>query len=709
MKIRTALTAIVSPTFIFAASSVAWGQETTPDAEDTLDRIVVVGTQTNLASARAEVAITPGGTELIDMDAFRGRNVSSLADVLHYSPGVWSASDSGNDSMFFSSRGSNLDATDYDMNGIKLLKDGLPITTADGSNHNRLVDPLSAEHATVARGANAMKYGASTLGGAINFVSVTARDSNGVDLSFTGGSHGQMLGRVTLSEVFDDRFDALLTVEGKAWDGYREHNAQERAGAYGNLGWRFSDALATRFYGAWIENDQELPGSLSRAQLGADRDQAHPDAVGGNYQLDADVWRIASKTSWRIDDRRRLDVGFSIEEQSLFHPIVDQVLVDFDGDGPQAPVEIFSLLIDTDHRNVGAILRYNHLIGAHDLLLGVNYAASSADGGNYRNLGGTRNGLSTLVDNDATLLEAFAMDRWELGEQLTLILAAQTVAAHREIRNTDVQTGVLRNPEDDYASINPRIGVLYDLQPEVSLYANLSRLFEPPTNFELEDNVAGGDAALGAMRGTTLEIGARGRHELRGANQWSWDLSLYYARIEDEILSIDDPQAPGTSLSTNVDDTIHAGFEAVARGRFAPGNARDRFIEPLLSLSVNEFTFDHDVNYGDNRLPAAPRYVLRGEIIYRDGSGRFLGPTFELVGDRYADFANTFEVDSYALVGLRAGWSGEAWSVHGEIRNLLDEDYVATHGVRDIAARNAAILYPGAPLSAYVGFRWRIE
>ena len=50
--------------------------------------------------------------------------------------------------IFFSSRGSNLDATDYDMNGIKLLQDGLPITTADGNNHNRVIDPLSARYAT---------------------------------------------------------------------------------------------------------------------------------------------------------------------------------------------------------------------------------------------------------------------------------------------------------------------------------------------------------------------------------------------------------------------------------------------------------------------------------------------------------------------------------------------------------------------------------
>jgi hypothetical protein len=73
--------------------------------------------------------------------------------VLKYVPGIRSTSNSGSDGIYLSSRGSNLDATNYDMNGIKLMQDGLPVTTADGNNHNRVIDPLSARHATVARGA----------------------------------------------------------------------------------------------------------------------------------------------------------------------------------------------------------------------------------------------------------------------------------------------------------------------------------------------------------------------------------------------------------------------------------------------------------------------------------------------------------------------------------------------------------------------------
>lgn len=703
------MAAIASPLlFSFLPCRPVSAEANAAAADPGIEAIIVTGTQEPMDGELAEIELTPGGVSLIDMSEFREQNVSSLADVLQYVPGIWSSSDSGNDTLFLSSRGSNLDATDYDLNGIKLLVDGLPVTTADGSNHNRVIDPLTAHHATVARGANALKYGASTLGGAISFTSPTAHDSPTAVAAFTGGSHGERLARVTASQVFDERFDGLLMVESKFWDGYREHNRQERQSFYANAGWQITDAVATRLYASVMENDQELPGTLSRAQIETDPGRASAEAVNGNYQIDVDTWRFAAKTVWQIDSDRRLEFGLSVEEQSLFHPIVDRVLVDFDGPGPNEPVEVFSLLIDMDQRDVGTVFRYEHRVGPHDLLAGFNYAHDDAEGGNYRNLGGLPNGLASRIDNRAELFEAFALDRWQLTDSTIVILGAQTVSAARDVRTIDAETGSVDHPADDYSSINPRIGLIHELQDGVSLYTSLSRLFEPPTNYELQDNVAGGDATLDAMEGAVIEAGARGHSELGAGGTLEWDVALYYARIENEILSVEDPEAPGTSLVTNMDETVHAGIEGFLASRIPLGRSASHFLEPRVSFTLNEFHFRGDPTYGDNRLPAAPKYVLAGEVMWRGALGFHAGPTFELVGRRYADFANRYEVGSYTLLGLRAGFSGERWSFYADVRNLLDEDYIANHSVRDVAAPDDPILNPGAPLSAYVGVRYQV-
>ena len=650
----------------------------------------------------AEQALTPGGVTVIDGEDLHERSITNLTDLLRYVPGVWTQSGWGSDELFFSSRGSNLDATDYDKNGVKLFQDGLPITTADGNNHNRVLDPLSARYAIIARGANALTYGASTLGGAFDFVSPTARNTEPLTVYVTGGSDGLMSGRVTAGGVAD-AFDGLVTLEAKSYDGYRDHSEQERSGVYANAGWQISDAVSTRLYATYIDNDEELPRGLTRAQVDADPDQAARSALTGDNRKIVETARVALKTTWQIDPASSLQFGISYEDQSLYHPIVD-VRGDPDGAGPSPEIQFFSLLIDTDHRNLGGTVRYNTKLGEHDLLLGLNYGDTEVKGGNYGNLYGRRNGLNQRLHDRADSVEVFAIDRWQIAERFTLVYGAQVVDTSRDVRVTETSNGDVRNPNGDYSSVNPRLGVIYALGDTNEAFASVSRLFEAPTTFELEDDARGNNELLDPMKGTVAEVGLRGATTMSASTQWHWDLALYYAKIDDEILSIEDPSAPGTSLSANVDATIHAGIEALVGASFTLAGDVHR-IEPLLSVTLNDFSFDSDAIYGDNDLPAAPKYAARGELMYRHVNGFFAGPTFDLIGKRYADFANTYTIESYELLGLRGGFAAQRWEVFGELRNLTDENYIGLISVRDRADPAADILFPGAPLSAYLGAR----
>lgn len=640
--------------------------------------------------AEAERSLTPGAVSVIEAEDLRQRNVSSLADMLRYTPGVWAASGMTGDSTFLSIRGSNLDATNYDGNGVKLLIDGLPVTAADGNNHNRDVDPLAMRRAIVARGANALTYGASTLGGAINFISPTARDGEPNEALFQVGSHGQRQARASVGLVAGD-VDALVGIEAKRSDGFRSHQQQSREGLYANLGVQLGEALSTRFYLTRIDNDQQLPGALTMDEFRANPRAAQAAALAGNYRLNVGTTRVANRTVWEIDADSSLSLGLSFEEQQLYHPIV------------YAP-PYFSLLIDTTQRNLGAALRYQRRLGEHDLLAGINHGRTTVKGGNYSYVVGGGQTLSTVVDNSADNTELFVMDRWKFAPQWTAVYGAQAVSGRREVRNTDVASGSLRNPNARFDSVNPRAGVIRELSPTQQLFANLSRLYEAPTLFELDDDVRGNNATLDAMRGAVLEVGTRGSHQF-DRHRLHWDTAVYYGRLNGEILSRDDPNAPGTSLSTNVGRTVHAGVEAVVGASLALDARGTHRLEPLVSLTLNQFKFVNDATYGNNRLPAAPRHAIKGELMYRHASGVFFGPTFDLVGRRFADFANTYTVDSYALWGLRAGYTTPRWEVYAELRNAGDKKYVSYFSVRDVADASAAILNPGEPRSLFVGAR----
>jgi iron complex outermembrane recepter protein len=647
-----------------------------PTGDETLAEVQVTAQRVGEQLA-AQRAATPGAVTIIDGESLNQRSVTQLADLMRYVPGVWAESYNGNDDVFYSSRGSNLDATDYDKSGVKFLQDGLPVTTADGNNHNRALDPQNARFVTVAHGANALAYGASTLGGAVDFTTPTARTSAPFSASVGAGSFGQWNLRATAGGA-GDSLDGLLTVETLQRDGYRGHSDEDRKDVYANAGWQASDDVSTRFYATYSDYYAELPRELSEADYQSDPWQGRPDSIAGNHSKDVKAWRLAFKTTVAQMAGGTLEFGASYEEQSLFHPIVSS--------------PFFSLLIDTDHKDSGAMLRYRRAASAHNLVFGANFGYSTVKGGNYENAGGERGNFMFPTDNKASSLEVFALDNWKLAPRWTLVYGAQFISAKRDIGAP---------PKGDYDALNPRVGLIFDIDGQSQWFTSVSRTYEAPTTFVLVDQADGGSNPLDAMNGIVAETGLRGSTG-RGTTRWNWEVTGYYTQLDDEILSKD---IGGTSSAGNF-DTTHAGIESLLGASFAIGDGDSR-IEPLLNFTFNAFTFDSDADYGDNRLPSAPRFFARGEVMYRNAAGFSAGPTFDFVGRRYVDFANSYQVGSHGLLGARLGFAADRWEVFAEGRNLLDRRYVATVVVKDQYAAGNQVLFPGAPRSVYAGARYQ--
>ncbi len=645
-------------------------------ADQTLDPVLVTAQRIG-AQIQAERAATPGAVTVLDGATLGERSVTQLADLMRYVPGVWAESYNGNDDVFYSSRGSNLDATDYDKNGVKFLQDGLPVTAADGNNHNRALDPQNARFVTIAHGANALAYGASTLGGAVDFTTPTARNTAPLSASVSGGSFGQWSARATLGGV-SGSLDALVTAETLQRDGYRGHSDEDRKNVYANLGWQSSDDVSTRFYATYSDYYAELPRELTPADYENDPWQGRPDSIAGNHSKHVKAWRLAFKTTVADVAGGTFEFGASHEQQSLFHPIVS--------------LPFFSLLIDTDHKDSGAMARYRRTSGAHELVLGANYGWSTVKGGNYENDGGQPGAFMWPTDDKASTLELFALDRWNFAPRWTLVYGTQFTSAKRDVSGA---------PEGNDDAFNPRVGVIFGIDEQSEWFASVSRTFEPPTTFVLVDQANGGANALDPMHGIVLETGLRGATE-RGNTRVHWEVSGYYTELKDEILSKD---ISGTSSAGNF-DTQHAGIESLLGASFDIGEGGHR-IEPLLNLTYNAFSFDNDADYGNNHLPAAPRWFARGEVMYRNASGFSAGPTFDLVGRRYVDFANTYDVGSYGLLGARVAFTTDRWEAFVEGRNLLDRKYVAAVVVKDDADASMELLHPGAPRAVYFGARYR--
>ena len=119
---------------------------------------------------------------------YERRTVLGLSDVLARQPGIYARSTAGQYSPKLSIRGSGL-ASPLGVRGVVLLRDGLPLNQSDGALDPAYADSFNARYMEIYRGANALSYGAATLGGAINLISPTGYSHSGLETHLEAGSN----------------------------------------------------------------------------------------------------------------------------------------------------------------------------------------------------------------------------------------------------------------------------------------------------------------------------------------------------------------------------------------------------------------------------------------------------------------------------------------------------------------------------------------
>ena len=139
--------------------------------------------------ALTEINNTPGGVALgagCGLQEFDASPIL-LRTFSDYVPGVFAQPKWGDDTRL-SIRGSSL-SRNFHLRGVQLYMDGIPINTADGYGDFQEIDPTAYKYVEVWKGANALQYGANSLGGAINFVIPTGRDPWPIGVSASTWAH----------------------------------------------------------------------------------------------------------------------------------------------------------------------------------------------------------------------------------------------------------------------------------------------------------------------------------------------------------------------------------------------------------------------------------------------------------------------------------------------------------------------------------------
>ncbi|HUP51821.1 MAG TPA: TonB-dependent receptor plug domain-containing protein, partial [Longimicrobiales bacterium] len=281
-----------------------------------LAALTVIGSREELDETRREMRQIPGAVALLEPAAIRQTRQATFADVLRLTPGVFAQPRFGAaDETQLSIRGSGL-RNNFHLRGVNILVNGMPYRLADGFTDFETLEMLNTESIQVYKGGNALRWGGSTLGGAINFESKTGHTAQPLEVYAQAGSYGFTKAQISSGNVFGD-------------------------------------------FNYWFANVKEdLPGALNQADLTTNRTAAHPNNVADQYGRDYKLHHVGVQLRTQLAEGARLDVAPFFQYRDIVHAI-------------------FRVLDQVSH-DVGVEARYRdeRQVGGHDsgFSLGVQWA-----------------------------------------------------------------------------------------------------------------------------------------------------------------------------------------------------------------------------------------------------------------------------------------------------------------------------------------------
>lgn len=662
-----------------------------------------------IEDARARLAQVPGGTNVVDMRRPLQGRVASNQDVLAYQPGIYAQS-AGNEGVKISIRGSGINrAPGAHASGLYAMLDGLPLTGPGGTPYE-LLEPLWLDHVEVLRGANGFDRGALALGGAIDYTSHTGYDSPLLQVRYATGSHGYLQRQVSSGQVLGD-LDYYVAMTDANADGYQDHTVSASQGVIANFGYRFNPNLETRVYLRHRQTDNDLAGRVTKYSIEHDPRAANPAYVARDDRRDEPGSTfIGNKTTYYIDDDSSIQTGLVYHDYPMdLREGPNRLKVAYTDVSGTFDYKRRDTLWGLESVSTVGLRTTKHLpnAGASEFVrIPTGNTAGYAPGTLIRNF--TYQGSDSVlhVGNDLEIAD----DLW-----LTTGLAA--IYTRRESDVTYPQEGGKTSLHDwDYA---PRVGLRYQLTPDLQLFGNLSRSVEAPHPWSLiySSNIrfpAGSGVATGAQRdpvtlqnqtATTLEIGGRGDSML---GQWS--LAWYYAQVRHELLSVlPDPNAT-TPYELNASPTVHQGVEAsLLSPLWSPDDGGQLSLRQ--SYTFSDFHYRDDDRFGDNRLPGLPMHYYQGELRYDWPQGFFAAFNTQWASKVAVDYANSYYADPYAIFGATLGYNAPKgdWQTWLDLRNLTDKHYAATvtPGYDD-KGLDTARSTPGEGMAMYLGVSWSL-
>jgi len=551
----------------------------------------------------------------------------------------------------------------------------------DGFSANRgypsTPDVASIERIEVLKGPAASLYGRGDPGGTVNIVTKKPRPEAFATLHTSAGSWDRYRTALDVNTPLDEDGNVLSRVNLAVEDGqsFRDHVDRERVFVAPSFSWQlnpdttllvesefvrhrstfdrgivapnnvWSGVSRSTFLGEPNDGDIDNHNNLLQAALEHHLNDAWKLRLASHYKQ-GKLWGFASEARALNADGHTVNRRYRERDNDWHDSITQLELRGLFDTGPWQ----HELLIGSEYENYRKNERVTTIAGspyAVDIDQPV-YGQPKP--------GGARSGTDFFEHVESRALnlqdQILFTDTWRgmLGARLERF--EQGIDDHT--RNT--------TNRQQHDALTQRAGLLYQLTPEIGLFANASTSFKPNNGLDAAGRSFDPEEGIGYEIGIKSEL---------FDDRLSSTLAAFHIEKKN-VLALD----PGTDTSRAIGKARSQGFDLQVAGQVTDA-----------VRVIGAFAYiDAEVTEGDKVIPTGSRILgvakhsgsLLGVYAFQDGRlrGSDLGAAFTYVGDRSGEAGSDFELPAYHTVDLLAHYkASDNVTVGLNLNNVFDEKY----------------------------------
>ena len=660
--------------------AVAWSQ-----APATLAPIVVVAPSASVLDAPAATGSylgltlkeTPASVEIIDRDQLDARGDANVSDAITRAGGISAMGHPGNGFSSLSARGFS------DSTSVMRLYDGL--RQYGGVGVTFPFDTWSVERIEVLRGPASVIYGDGAIGGVVNIIPRKPH-SGDIENEVQATLGTQDTARLSAGSggALNDRLAYRLDVSGNYTNGWVDRGYTSDATFSGALQFKATTDLTLtlshaygyqrpmRYFGTPLIDGRQSEGLRKKNYNIDDSSIRFRDQW---TQLDA-TWTPNAATTIRsrlyhVDSQR----DWRNAERYLYNR--DTGLIDRSD----------NTAISHDQQQTGLTTdaTFKRKLGSLDNTVSVGFDINH---GRFQHTNNTYSGSSGPVDpyhfapgrfqsdfptipryrNEADQFSLFAEDRLALTQQWSVLGGVRY--DHARVTRDDLVART-RALSKTYSDVGWRVGTVYDIQPDLALYAQYSEAADPVSGLLM---LSPANAAFDMSKGKQIEIGLK-QGFFNGKGEWT--LAAYHIKKSDLLTR--DPVDP--SLRVQVGEQSSRGVEATIDLALAK-SWRIEANATLLRAKYDDFSESsagRAVSRKGNVPTNVPERLANVWLSWNFQPGWTAMGGIRYVGKRYADNANSIELPAYTTTDLALRWDvSRATTITARGYNVFDRAYFTT-------------------------------